>query len=534
MRTLLIALGLLLAAPVVAKESPQTPAQLAPTHGFVYVSFPKTGNDALVVRPVADGKDIKLETPAAAAPLPGAKAYGQWLPAGQYRIAGWGALEWEDGPAFEVQPGRVTDLGSFVGVNVGGHQVVLVPIPHAEHVGAVALATQPIASVLKDPAPIAPATPTVSPAMDLPQPSYGMGLIVDLLMAYERKVNRPSIREALKAAKDPAEFLRLLRSTAPPLQDEPARLADGTLYFGADYGQLRRRTPDGQWSHLGIDTLRQILAVEHADGRLLAGSDDGHLRESRDGGATWTEAKTFGPMESIIDIDHAAGRWVVTTTEMFDDPNAARGGGLIAAVKGTPSVRMRVYTGAGDDLAGLAVSKEFVLAPKDQVGWLGARGQLVDGRYTLMAGTQMQRLDLASGEWKAITPGPRISSHRVDPTTGVIAAVWSQGAFSKLYTSTDHGDTWTQIGRPPYVIYDVQMDAKDRGWASRWNMGAFSGTWETYAFDPAKNDWRKSGEAPFNCRLLRVASDLPVLCIAPDASIIGLHAGVWEAEFSAQ
>ena len=69
--------------------------------------------------------------------------------------------------------------------------------------------------------------------------------------------------------------------------------------------------------------------------------------------------------------------------------------------------------------------------------------------------------------------------HRVDETTGVLSALWSQGAFSKLFVSTDRGDHWTQIGRPPYVINDVQMDSTERGWASRWNMNAFGGVWET-------------------------------------------------------
>ena len=118
------------------------------------------------------------------------------------------------------------------------------------------------------------------------------------------------------------------------------------------------------------------------------------------------------------------------------------GGGLIAAAKGTPSIRMRVYTGTGADLGDLAVSKEFVIAPKDQIGWLGARGQLVDGQYYVMAGNGLQRLDLVGGQWATITPGERISSHRVDVTSGVITALWSQGAFSKVYVSSDKGTTW--------------------------------------------------------------------------------------------
>ncbi|GAB3367321.1 hypothetical protein GCM10027431_10840 [Lysobacter rhizosphaerae] len=534
MRSVLFAFGLLLALPVAAKEKPQVPAVLAPTHGYVYLAFPKGGGDAITVAPVAGGRDLKVNTPATAVSLPAAQAFGQWLPAGRYRIKQWGVWQWPDGPQFEVQAGRVTDLGDVMPVNVGGYQFVVVPVTHPEHAGSLAEAIKPMASVLKESTPI-PATMTaVSLPITIGQKPSGMGLIWDLLVAHDRKVNKPSTLDALIAAKDPNEFLRLLRGVTPPLQDEPGRLSDGTLFFPADLGQLRKRTPDGQWSSLGMDTLRQILAVEYADGRLIAGSDDGHLRDSRDGGATWTDLKALGRLESILDIDHTRDAWVVTTTERFDDPDAERGSGFVVAARGTLSVRLRVYVGHREDLSDLALSKEFTLAPKDQAGWLGARGQLVGSHYYVMAGTALQRLDLASGDWKTITPGPRISSHRVDPTTEVVTALWSQGAFSKVYISSDHGDTWTQIGRPPYIISDVQMDSTDRGWASRWNMNAFGGVWETYAFVPAKNDWDKSGEAPFNCRLMRIAPDLPVLCLAPDASILGLHDGKWDAEFSAQ
>ena len=533
MRSVFFMIVLLMATPVAAIAKPKGPAELAPTHGYVHVAFPKGNGAALAVNPVGSGRVLMVDMPATALPLTNAQAFGTWLPAGRYQIAGWGEREWKEGPEFEVQAGRVTDLGDFVIANLGGYQSVLVPIPHREHEGAMAAATQSFASVLKDPAPVPFEFATVSPIIEMVQPDSGMGLIVEMLVAYERKVNKPSTLEALKSTKDPAEFLRLVRTMTAPLQDEPARLADGTLYFPADFGQLRKRSPKGEWSNVGIDSVRQILSVEHADGRLLAGSDDGHIRQSRDGGKSWIDVKALGRQETVLDIDHADGAWIVSTVERFDD--ASRGGGLITvAGRGAPPLRLRVYVAKRDDLGDLAVSKEFILAAKDQVGWLGARGQLVDGRYYILAGTALQRLDVASGQWTAITPGARTSSHRVDPTTGVISAMWSQGAFSKVHVSSDRGATWAQIGRPPYIINDVQMDAADRGWASRWNMNAFSGVWETYAFVPTKNDWDKSGEAPFNCRLMRVATDVPVLCFAPDANILGLHEGKWEVEFSAQ
>lgn len=515
-----------------AKEKPQVAAALAPSHGYVYVAFPKGGGDAITVVPAGSKKELRIDTPAPAVGLPAAHAFGKWLPAGRYRLARWGLLPWRDGIEFDVQAGRVTDLGELMPVNVGGYQFVVLPIPHPEHAGSLAEAMKPIASVLLDATPI-PAAPTaVSAPIMIGQPTSGLGLVADLMLAYERKVNKPSSRDALLATRDPQPFLQLLRQTTAPLQDEPARLADGTLLFPADLGTVRKRTPEGEWSSLGMDTLRQILAVEYEDGRLLAGSDDGRIRESRDGGRTWSVLKTLGRLESIIDIDSMGEYRVVATTERFDDPDAPRGRGLVVAMKGVPSVRLRVYAGRSADLGDLQLAKEFTLTPEDQIGWLGARGQIADGHYYILAGNQLHRLEIAGGQWRAITPGARVSSHRVDPVSGVVTALWSQGAFSKVHISTDRGETWTQIGRPPYIISDVQMDAADRGWSSRWNMNAFGGVWETYAFAPAKNDWDKSGEAPFNCRLMRVAADLPILCFDSGARVFALRDGAWEIEFA--
>lgn len=533
-RNLLFLAGLLMVQPVAAREKTQVPAELAPTHGYVYVAFPKGGGTSFTVQQVGSGNPIDIDTPATAVTLPGAQAFARWLPAGKYQVTAWNGMKWKDGPTFDAQAGRVTDLGSFVPVNIGGYQLVLMPVHNAESDGGAAAALQAFTPLLKDPLPLTMESTPVSSAADLGVAPTGLGLIADLLLAHDRKVNKPSTLEQLKATRSPTDFLRILRSVAPPLVDEPARLPDGTLYFAADYGQLRRRLPDGTWGNVGMDTLRSIYAVEYADGRLLAGSDDGHIRGSQDAGATWAEVRTLGRMESVIDIDHAAGTWVVATTEMFKDAAAPRGGGgLLAAPAGAQSVRLRVYVGHRDDLGDLALSREFTLTPKDQIGWMGAHGQLVDGRYFITVPPTLQRLDISSGQWTTITPGARIGSHRVDPDTGVISALWSQGLFSKVYVSSDHGDHWKQIGRPPYVIMDVQMDTSDRGWASRWNANAFSGTWETFSYSPAKDDWDKSGEAPFNCKPMRFAKDMPVLCIASDASIFGLHDGAWAVEFSA-
>ena len=76
------------------------------------------------------------------------------------------------------------------------------------------------------------------------------------------------------------------------------------------------------------------------------------------------------------------------------------------------------------------------------------------------------------------------------------------------------------------------MDGGDTGWGSPLNMGAFRTNWETYAYSPATKDWARSGEAPFQCKLMRVSPDYPTFCITPDASVLAMREGKWEVEFS--
>lgn len=533
MRGWILAAGLACMAPAVAKEKPQVAAELVGTNGFVFVEAPKGGLGGLHVRRLAGGDGASIATPVGTPSVPAAEQFGYWLPPGRYKVTGWSRYRQEDGPEFEVEAGRVTDLGSVVPVNLGGYEIVLLPVRHQENEKDLEIAISPFKSLLKNSEPIRWNAAVVPAPAVIGQPSSGLGLIADLLLAYDHKVNKPSTLKRLKDEKDPKAFLQIARTVTPPLQDEPALAPDGTAWFPADLGTLRRRTPDGHWDSVNIDTLRQILAVEYDQGRLLTGSDDGHIRLSTDNGAHWSELKTLAPLESIIDIDHGDGTWIAVTTGKYEDPNAPRGSGLVVAMPDTQSVHMRVYLGKRADLSDMSLSKEFTLTPKDQIGWLGARGQLVNGRYYVNAGNALERLDIASGAWAAITPGDRVSTHYVDPKSGTLSAFWSQGAFSKVYLSADGGDHWNRIGRPSYVILDVQMDAPNRGWASRMNMGAFSGTWETYSYIQPKDDWDKSGEAPFSCRPMRYSGDAAPICITTGASIFGLHDGKWEVEFSA-
>jgi hypothetical protein len=495
MRISWLLVGLLWTTPMLAK-TPDAKS-LAATQGYVYASFPKISQGLLSVEAVAGGRQYELVERSDSK----RKAQGLWLPEGDYRISRWGPHVWAPAQDFHVQAGRVTDLGSLLAIGIGDREQVLVSLHPTEEAHAVDAALDEFAEALVSREPIAWNAPL--PSRPLKGGSAGTAA---------------SAIPSLAAARTVDELLRGARAFTAPMYDEPAIAADGTMYYGADFGQLRVRGPAGQWSNVGMDTLHAIPAVEWVDGALVTGADDGALRRSTDGGKTWAQLRKLDG-EKIIDIDQANGLWLVTTSQVTLNRR-----GFIALD------RIRVYKATAADLSDLAVLRDFPLDPNAVSNYLAARPQLVKGKFFLTLPDQLVRLDLASMQWKTLTPPGKVSMAGMEPTTGVLTAFLSKGAFSKVYVSEDGGDSWVQTGRPPYVILDVQFETRDSGWANRMNMNAISVDWEVYRYDRALDDWKKISTSPRNCRISRASAATPTFCFASDA-IYRLGAAGWEAEF---
>jgi hypothetical protein len=501
------------------KPAVQDPAALAPTHGLVFANLPKGGVEILQVAPVAGGKEIALDL----TQRPGGSYQSRWLPEGDYRITKWGLSTWSPPQPFHVQAGRVTDLGSLLAIGLGGYTRVYVSLRPDEERAAIEPVLRQLDSVLQVKEPIRWQQPTPSAPSALVFPGSGMGLIPDLLLnASYRNAMPPQVR-ALLDAKSPEEFLGRAREITLPMYEEAAIDRDGKTYFGADLGRIRVRDPDGHWSSIGMDTLHTIPAVEWVDGVLVAGSDDGVIRRSQDGGATWSGLRRIAG-DAVIDIDHQDGAWLVTTSHVIPQPN-----GMFFLD------RLSVHRATRPDLSDLERLRDFPIdaKAKDLVGWIGAQPQ-VHGQWFMINTGKLQRLDLSTLAWKELAVPSRISRFNIDPDSGLVSATFAMGAFSKIHVSEDNGETWTQIGRPPYAIFDVQMQGRDQGYAVRLNADAVKTRWQVYAFDAGINDWRMASEAPSNCKPLRANMSQPILCLRGDGSIRRLDAGKWVSEVDTQ
>jgi len=498
----------------------QSPAELRATHGFVHASL---GSGASVrLRSLAKGETYDLVSQAQHGPY----AYGLWVPEGRYEIVD---LRDNAGAAyapFDVARGRVTDLGGIVRLEIGNYEYVRLPIRHPE----LAPGLEQAIGALRPHLATAEALewrPSAPPQAEKQgTPATNLGLIADLLMEYTRHVNKPPLNQQLKETKTTEEFFRRAAGAVPPLTDEPASDAEGRLYYGAELGQIRVRTRNGEWTNLDTGTLQTLTAVEVSGRKIVAGTARGEIRVS-DEGKIWRRHFSFAPEETVADIDRVGERWIVLTVRLSGfNPQAAPG----AQVQ-TADV-FKVYSATGDELAGMTLLRELQLPEKVFViRGMGARGQAMAGGWFINVGSDLLRLDLATLQWSTSTPGHKVSGFHVSPKTGLLTAYRQQGAFSKLNLTADQGRTWRPADTPPYIFYDVYFESPEKGFATRFNTGAFSSSIEFMAYDPKADRWQKTYDAPFGCvRVLRDADNVQRFCVTSGNSILNYVDGKWVVE----
>jgi hypothetical protein len=501
----------------------QSGAELHSTHGFVHVVLPNaTPADTIFVtlRSLDNGTEYAMsKRDDASANL------GLWIPAGKYEVAEMVGRDKGSFLPIEVRAGRLTDLGGLAWFAVGGYERVLLPFRHPEFEERTKSAITQNLPYLYSADPIEWNPQAPPKAQEIPAPSMGLGVIVDLIAAHNRSVNTPSLNKRLKDATTVSQFFAVAKTATPPLKNEPAIDMGGNLYYGAELGQVRVRRPDGHWDALDTGTLQPISSVaSNGNNRLIAGSRDGVIRVSDDKGATWHRTAQLGPDEAILDIDQAGTRWLVTTGHLAN-PRAAY-----------PSVdQIKVYTTPGAELSDLVQANKVVLSESLEPYRQDAiRGQVVGNYYFLNTVFALWRFDLASNEWKNVSPGHTVTRFRIAPNTRVITAFKNQGIFSKLSVSDDNGESWHAYATPPIVVDDIHFDTIDKAEATRWNPGMWSVTLESLKYDPLRKDWIKIGAAPEGAcaKTLRNGDNHSLFCVSSGGSIFRFDSGTLTAEFA--
>lgn len=521
--TLLFAL--LLSACATGPKPVQSPEQFRSTHGFLHATIPQASAQAgLAIQSKKGGDRTGLDRH----PEFGPQSFGLWLPPGEYEIPGLKPTGGDSFAPIRIERGRVTDLGALITVPLGGYEFMTLAVEHPDAVSARKATTEGLRQFLSNPESLHWTTDVLPAPQKTDSPSTGLGLIADLLMDYERHVNKPALNKALRQAKSVDELYATTLTGVVPATDEPGIGADQTLYFGAELGQIRTRRPDGQWGSIDTGTLQAITAVESVGDSLIAGTATGRILYRTGAQQPWTEVGALSKSEAVLDIDRVKDRWIVISATQMPHP-------VFAGV--TLLKNWKVYTSARTDLGDLKLLRttEFKQPVGTAIGPTIRGQQGGDDHYYFVNSTEeLVRLDLRDLTWTSTKP-PQDSITRFSRAreSGMLTAFYAKGVFSKLNVSMDNGTTWKAIDTPSYPVIDLVFDDSKTGRAARVNMGAFSSNVEFHNYDASSNRWKKDYEAPFGCAaFLRDATSFQRICVTSGGSILNYVQGKWVVEFA--
>lgn len=484
--------------------------------GYVFASIFKGGDPDILVTSVQTGKKFDLSN------LVGTKvpSAGSWLPAGDYTISEWNRQAFGPYSSFHIEAGRLTDLGSLVSVDVGGNEFVVLPL----RLEIEASATAPILANLR-PSLTSDQQLSWSPR-GVPQPlkypvegTPDLGVIANLITRYGQRLNTPPLRERLMKAPDAASFFALAKESSPPLPQAGVADDQGNLYYGADFGQVRRRSPDGQWNALDTGVLAKVTAIARHGTALIAGYEDGSIRQSSDGGISWHQVTSLDCANSVVDVSWSETRWLATSVDMSMDANAFVHVGKFC-----------FYASSGDDMAGLAKIKEMQSSVPNMTALPHA--VVSAGSYWVAVPPGLMRLDLRSMTWSsAALPGP-IEGFDVSAKGEVISTFHAQGMFSKLYVSKDKAMTWQKSRSPRYIVRDVVFNDAGQGVAVRSEAGVFLLKLELYKSDSLGKSWTIMQKLPEECLyLIDDPQRVPQSCVTRGGSIISIAGGSPHLEY---
>ncbi len=513
---ILLAVSVLLSACQTTSQ-PQNPQLLSQTHGLLFVHFPRL-MPRLTVRSVKGNDSYSLETDGLN------KTARLWLPPGEYVLDyagfGVGGTKLNGYPHIQINTGQMTSLGGLINFGVGEGQSIWLAKSFDQTETLANDQLKQYANLFKTEQVIRWAPDFVPRITDMQRRSSGQGLIVDWLTQYSDSQAQGQLNKALRDTKDIDTFYALAVKSLPPFaRQAPAVDDEKSLYYGADLGQIKKRTTDGVWTTLDTGALQAIAKVYWFNGKLIAAGYTKTLYISEDKGQSFKVLKTFLPAEIIVDIDSSNDHLYVLTTR--------------AAEPATPSTstlkfEVIVYKGAATALENLAAIKSI---PHAGVTLRDPKAELVNNRYYVgLEPKQLKFMNIDDEQWFDIPTPQKFTTFNVSDNE-VITLFNIQGAFSDLFISTDRGQHWQELNTPSYVIEDIFFNTTTEAISHRTEPNAFTVSFFVQKYLAGADKWQNITKAPDECKyMVENEFRLATFCVTKSDTILSFKNSQWVKE----
>lgn len=504
----------------VQKHVPQTQSH---GHGLVFVHFPRTMPDSIWIKSLNDDEHFFLlenNLHRATAQL--------WVPPGQYQLYsikhGKGGVLLDGYPEFTVESNKITNLGGLSDFNVGNNQQIWLPksVRHSEQL--IQNLQNKLGSFLTKKEIIHWQVNEVPQPQEWITARSGPELIPYLRKRSSDNTAKGETRHDLLKLKDVDQFFAVAVQTLPPLPEQTPAVDDqNNLYFGADYGIIKKRNTDGRWSNVDTGLGQSIGAIAWMDNVLFVAGKYGTVVLSKDQGKTWQEVATLPSGERIFDITVDNSNFLVLATRAKD--NASEVILYESAFSEKPTFKQHsVFTSS---------------IPVDAYPF----GQLVEKRYYMglryvgdsndkepFSSNKSYYFDTQSLKFEGPVL-PRVYSHFSVSSNGLLTAFYNSGILSELIYSVDGGEHWIDQPVPTTPLDHVIFHTQSQGTATSFRPDAANDKASKVFTYNSTNGWQHLTDIPRQCKQMLEGADHAIrFCVTVSNKILSLDDKGWKYE----
>ena len=391
------------------------------------------------------------------------KIFAGYLPQGHYRLRGLTGLRSnpEIGPGFEfdVRPGTLTNLGTLIFQPTGEGKATFVTFAkYGDLAGILPEEFRELAQGGADRKPLgwhrANSENVGTSGQEVASPMQA-GITGAVIASIVNARNLTDKRADWADATDPARRLLISKGSTYSL-NAVQELPNGELLAGSNLGQLLLRSKTGDWTNIDLDDPREVTALHARDRMVLnAGGEEGMLKQSTDGGKTWTDLGAPVKFGLVLHLAEVNG-------ELF----------VLSVADG------RVYLHSRLNVHGAGWNELKNLPSEGVAGYarMTSRGTINDGKYSIVIpGKEIHSFDLTKKTW-AMSALPK----EVDDVRSNGQSIYSNSFTFKPQHSTDAGATWNKVANPCRgwisIVVDFAMLNPHDAWAVCMHSGAFAGS----------------------------------------------------------
>lgn len=502
----------------------QNAQDMSASHGLVFVHFPRTMPNQFWIRSVSAPDDFYLlenNKDKSTAKL--------WLAPGEYQlysvIFGKGGTLLEDYPSFTIEADKITSLGGLSDFNVGGNRVVWLPKSTEQTDTRLKKLQSRLGQLLTKIRINHWTVDSVPKAQEWIDRRSGPEVIPYLKKRGTGSTIGGATRQELLAVKNIDAFYAKATQALPPIANQlPGIDQNNNLYFGGEFGYIKKRAANGHWSNIKTNLEQHIAKVIWQDGMLLAAGKEGHLTLSLDAGISWTTIKTFDDVEKIYDIAVDKQNFMVLTTR----PNKSKTDVMLyhGPFATNPQLTSEVvFTTDADDNAypsGTLVGERYYIGMRAKS--LGA------GTDLFSAGTSYYFDNKTLKLHGSIIP--RAYSFYNVAQNGSITAYFSKGMLSGLLFSSDGGKSWQDKTYPSVNTSNVIFNNKDQGTALSFRLAHNrSKSYKLHTYDGVEGSWKHLNDVPADCKyLLKDQNQSTRFCVTLSDKLLSLDDKGWKYE----